>query len=102
VSGSIKESSTSLQDAIDNKGVMSIDTSTPSIQTGGRDSLPLRQTIAPASPSALDFVGFPSTGMALTLSQDYICAAKRCSFSVYLPVYLYSGYNQFLTNWIKA
>jgi hypothetical protein len=36
-------------------------------------------------------VGFPSTGMALTLSQDNICAAKRCSFSVYLPVYLYSG-----------
>jgi transcription elongation regulator 1 len=35
---------------------MSIDTSTPATQTGGRDSLPLRQTVAPASPSALDLI----------------------------------------------
>ncbi|GJM84851.1 hypothetical protein PR202_ga00561 [Eleusine coracana subsp. coracana] len=57
-SGSVKESSTSLQDAatVENKGVMSIDTSTPAAQTGGRDSLPLRQTVAPASPSALDLI----------------------------------------------
>ncbi|RLN39631.1 pre-mRNA-processing protein 40C [Panicum miliaceum] len=49
---------TSLQDAatIENKGVISIDASTPAIQTGGRDSLPLRQTVAPASPSALDLI----------------------------------------------
>ncbi|XP_062205113.1 pre-mRNA-processing protein 40C-like isoform X2 [Phragmites australis] len=51
-SGSLKEGPTSLQD----KGVISIDTSTPAIQTGGRDSLPLRQTVAPASPSALDLI----------------------------------------------
>ncbi|TVU30315.1 hypothetical protein EJB05_21929 [Eragrostis curvula] len=57
-SGSLKESSTSLQDAgtVENKGVMCIDTSTPAIQSGGRDSLPLRQTVAPASPSALDLI----------------------------------------------
>ncbi|RCV42431.1 hypothetical protein SETIT_9G215900v2 [Setaria italica] len=57
-SDSLKEGSTSLQDAatIDNKGVISIDASTPAIQTGGRDSLPLRQTVAPASPSALDLI----------------------------------------------
>ena len=49
---------TSLQDVatIDNKGVINIDASTPAIQTGGRDSLPLRQTVAPASPSALDLI----------------------------------------------
>jgi transcription elongation regulator 1 len=49
---------TSLQDAatIENKGVINIDASTPAIQTGGRDSLPLRQTVAPASPSALDLI----------------------------------------------
>jgi transcription elongation regulator 1 len=52
---------------------MSIDTSTPAIQTGGRDSLPLRQTIAPASPSALDLIkkklqdaGAPSVPSHLT------------------------------------
>ncbi|AQK65003.1 Pre-mRNA-processing protein 40C [Zea mays] len=57
-SGSLKEGSTSLQDAatIENKGVISIDASTPAIQTGGRDSLPLRQTVAPASPSPLDLI----------------------------------------------
>ncbi|XP_021302845.1 pre-mRNA-processing protein 40C isoform X2 [Sorghum bicolor] len=57
-SGSLKEGSTSVQDAatIENKGVISIDASTPAIQTGGRDSLPLRQTVAPASPSALDLI----------------------------------------------
>ncbi|XP_062200710.1 pre-mRNA-processing protein 40C-like isoform X2 [Phragmites australis] len=57
-SGSLKEGSNSLQDAgtIENTGVISIDTSTPAIQTGGRDSLPLRQTVAPASPSALDLI----------------------------------------------
>ena len=57
-SGSLKEGSTSVQDAatIENKGIISIDASTPAIQTGGRDSLPLRQTVAPASPSALDLI----------------------------------------------
>lgn len=57
-SGSLKEGSTSLPDAatVENKGVISIDMSTPAIQTGGRDSLPLRQTVAPASPSALDLI----------------------------------------------
>ncbi|KAL6640918.1 hypothetical protein ACP70R_019099 [Stipagrostis hirtigluma subsp. patula] len=56
--GSLKEGSNSLQDAgtAENKGVMGTDTSTPAIQTGGRDSLPLRQTVAPASPSALDLI----------------------------------------------
>ncbi|KAF8672364.1 hypothetical protein HU200_049566 [Digitaria exilis] len=57
-SGSLKEGPTSLQDGatIENKGVISTDASTPAIQTGGRDSLPLRQTVAPASPSALDLI----------------------------------------------
>ncbi|CAN6318081.1 unnamed protein product [Urochloa humidicola] len=57
-SGSLKEGLTSLQDApaTENKGVISSDASTPSIQTGGRDSLPLRQTVAPTSPSALDLI----------------------------------------------
>nr|CAB3494375.1 unnamed protein product [Digitaria exilis] len=57
-SGSLKEGLTSLQDGatIENKGVISTDASTPAIQTGGRDSLPLRQTVAPASPSALDLI----------------------------------------------
>ncbi|CAL4917233.1 unnamed protein product [Urochloa decumbens] len=57
-SGSLKEGLTSLQDAptTENKGVISNDASTPAIQTGGRDSLPLRQTVAPASPSALDLI----------------------------------------------
>jgi transcription elongation regulator 1 len=57
-SGSVKEISTSLQDAgtVENKAVMNIDTCTPAIQTGGRDSLPLRQTVASASPSALDLI----------------------------------------------
>ncbi|KAL6883761.1 hypothetical protein ACP4OV_011175 [Aristida adscensionis] len=55
---SLKEGSSSLQDAgtTENKGIIGIDTSTPAIQTGGRDSLPLRQTVAPASPSALDLI----------------------------------------------
>jgi transcription elongation regulator 1 len=57
-SGSLKGSSTSLQDAgtIGNKGEISGEISTPAIQTGGRDSLPLRQTVASASPSALDLI----------------------------------------------
>ncbi|KAM0901124.1 hypothetical protein ACQ4PT_020189 [Festuca glaucescens] len=57
-SGSLKGSSTSLQDAgtIGNKGEISGEISTPAIQTGGRDSLPLRQTVVPASPSALDLI----------------------------------------------
>ncbi|CAN6293176.1 unnamed protein product [Urochloa humidicola] len=57
-SGSLKEGLTSLQDApaTENKGVISSDASTPAIQTGGRDSLPLRQTVAPTSPSALDLI----------------------------------------------
>ncbi|KAG8092027.1 hypothetical protein GUJ93_ZPchr0012g20311 [Zizania palustris] len=57
-SGPLKGNSTLLQDAdtIGNKGEISIDISTPAVQTGGRDSLPLRQTVAPASPSALDLI----------------------------------------------
>ncbi|CAN6310723.1 unnamed protein product [Urochloa humidicola] len=57
-SGSLKEGLTSLQDApaTENKGVITSDASTPAIQTGGRDSLPLRQTVAPTSPSALDLI----------------------------------------------
>ncbi|KAL5232512.1 hypothetical protein ABZP36_031288 [Zizania latifolia] len=57
-SGPLKGISTSLQDAgtIGNKGEISIDISTPAVQTGGRDSLPLRQTVAPASTSALDLI----------------------------------------------
>lgn len=57
-SGNLKGSSTSLQDAgtVANKGEASGEISTPALQTGGRDSLPLRQTVAPASPSALDLI----------------------------------------------
>ncbi|KAM3408609.1 hypothetical protein ACQJBY_001606 [Aegilops geniculata] len=57
-SGNLKGSSTSLQDAgtVANKGEASGEISTPAMQTGGRDSLPLRQTVAPASPSALDLI----------------------------------------------
>ncbi|XP_006661876.1 pre-mRNA-processing protein 40C isoform X2 [Oryza brachyantha] len=57
-SGPLKGSSTSLQDAgtVGNKGEISIDINTPAVQTGGRDSLPLRQTVVPASPSALDLI----------------------------------------------
>ncbi|XP_052133709.1 pre-mRNA-processing protein 40C isoform X1 [Oryza glaberrima] len=57
-SGPLKGSSTSLQDAgtIGNKEEISIDIDTPAVQTGGRDSLPLRQTVAPASSSALDLI----------------------------------------------
>ncbi|CAM0956739.1 unnamed protein product [Alopecurus aequalis] len=57
-SGNLKGSSTSLQDAatVGNKGETGGEISTPAIQTGGRDSLPLRQTVAPASPSALDLI----------------------------------------------
>ncbi|OEL32715.1 Pre-mRNA-processing protein 40C [Dichanthelium oligosanthes] len=71
--------STSLQDAatIENKGVISIDASTPAIQTGGRDSLPLQQTVATASPSALDLIkkklqdaGASSAPSPLTMSSS--------------------------------
>uniref|UniRef100_A0A0D9XKU0 WW domain-containing protein n=1 Tax=Leersia perrieri TaxID=77586 RepID=A0A0D9XKU0_9ORYZ len=57
-SGPLKGSSALLQDAgtVGNKGEISIDINTPAVQTGGRDSLPLRQTVAPASPSALDLI----------------------------------------------
>ena len=57
-SGNLKGSSTSLQDAatVGNKGETDGEISTPAIQTGGRDSLPLRQTVAAASPSALDLI----------------------------------------------
>ncbi|KAF0930238.1 hypothetical protein E2562_030880 [Oryza meyeriana var. granulata] len=57
-SGPLKGSSTSLQDAgtIGNKGEIIIDINCPAVQTGGRDSLPLRQTVASASPSALDLI----------------------------------------------
>jgi transcription elongation regulator 1 len=57
-SGSLKGSSTSLQDAgtVGHKGETSGEISTPAILTGGRDSLPLRQTVAPASTSALDLI----------------------------------------------
>jgi hypothetical protein len=44
-----------------------------------------------------------SSGMALTLSQDNEFALLNdAAFLYYFPVYLYSGHNQFLKNWIKA
>ena len=57
-SGNLKGSSASLPDAatVGNKGETSGEISTTAILTGGRDSLPLRQTVAPASPSALDLI----------------------------------------------
>lgn len=56
-SGSLKGNS-SLHDAgtVGNKGETGVEISTPAIQTGGRDSLPLRQAVASASPSALDLI----------------------------------------------